>query len=219
MAAQKLLAPVGLLVVAATLIYLYYQSELHLFLPEKEILNGSQRTLVQRKPQSRTDGLSGNFSFVIKVLAYDRLESLSRCLESLARADYVKDRVKLHVFIDHFLIEEQGTSASAVDIESKLKNSHHILEYVDDFDWKHGEKVIHYRAQNAGLQAQWLEAWWPSLEDEFAFIVEDDMVLSPLFYRYLRALITNYYYNPANFNPSIYGASLQRPRFVGGKSS
>lgn len=216
-AAQKLLAPVGFLVMAATLIYFYHQSELHLFLPVYENQNGSQRTLVQRRPQARTDGLSEKFSFVIKVLAYDRLESVSRCLESLARADYVKDRVKLHVFIDHFQIEEQGSSAGTVDIDSKLNNAHQILKYVDKFDWKHGEKVIHYRTQNAGLQAQWLEAWWPSSEDEFAFIVEDDMVLSPLFYRYLRALIANYYYNPANSNPSIYGVSLQRPRFVGGK--
>lgn len=216
-AAQKLLAPVGFLVMAATLIYFYHQSELHLFLPVDENQNGSQRTLVQRRPQARTDGLSEKFSFVIKVLAYDRLESVSRCLESLARADYVKDRVKLHVFIDHFQIEEQGSSAGTVDIDSKLNNAHQILKYVDKFDWKHGEKVIHYRTQNAGLQAQWLEAWWPSSEDEFAFIVEDDMVLSPLFYRYLRALIANYYYNPANSNPSIYGVSLQRPRFVGGK--
>lgn len=216
-AAQKLFASVGFLVMAATLIYFYYQSELHLFLPVDENPNGSQRTLVKRRPQARTDGLSEKFSFVIKVLAYDRLESVSRCLESLARADYVKDRVKLHVFIDHFQIEEQGSSAGTVDIDSKLNNAHQILEYVDKFDWKHGEKVIHYRTQNAGLQAQWLEAWWPSSEDEFAFIVEDDMVLSPLFYRYLRALIANYYYNPANSNPSIYGVSLQRPRFVGGK--
>lgn len=164
-AAQKLLAPVGFLVMAATLIYFYHQSELHLFLPVDENQNGSQRTLVQRRPQARTDGLSEKFSFVIKVLAYDRLESVSRCLESLARADYVKDRVKLHVFIDHFQIEEQGSSAGTVDIDSKLNNAHQILKYVDKFDWKHGEKVIHYRTQNAGLQAQWLEAWWPSSED------------------------------------------------------
>lgn len=68
-----------------------------------------------------------------------------------------------------------------------------------------------------GLQAQWLEAWWPTSDDEFAFVVEDDLELSPLFFKYLRALILNYYYNASNFSPFVYGASLQRPRFVPGK--
>ncbi|KAI3461174.1 hypothetical protein Pfo_017837 [Paulownia fortunei] len=35
--------------------------------------------------------------------------------------------------------------------------------------------------------------------------------------RFLKAVILNYYYNASNFSPSIYGASLQRPRFVPGK--
>jgi len=32
----------------------------------------------------------------------------------------------------------------------------------------------------------------------------------------VRGLIVNYYYNASNFSPSVYGASLQRPRFVPG---
>lgn len=75
---------------------------------------------------------------------------------------------------------------------------------------------MHYRTGNVGLQAQWLEAWWPSSDNEFAFVVEDDLELSPLYYKFLRSLILNYYYNTSNYAPSIYGASLQRPRFVPG---
>lgn len=217
MATQKLLFLVGFLAMAAIFVYLYSQPKFPLSLPPKGNPNASQRTLVHSKPKIDRDGLSKNFRLVIKVLAYDRLESVSRCLESLAKVDYDKDRVKLHIFVDHFGIEEQGKSAVPMDVDSKLNNAHQILQYVDSFDWEHGEKEIHYRTRNAGLQAQWLEAWWPSSDDEFAFIVEDDMVLSPLFYTYLRALIATYYYNPENFSPMVYGASLQRPRFVGGK--
>lgn len=75
---------------------------------------------------------------------------------------------------------------------------------------------MNYRTANVGLQAQWLEAWWPSSEDEFAFVVEDDLELSPLYYKFLKKLILKYYYDSANYDPSIYGASLQRPRFVAG---
>ena len=42
------------------------------------------------------------------------------------------------------------------------------------------------------------------------------MEVSQLFYKFARGLIVNYYYNVSNFSSSIYGASLQRPRFVPG---
>ncbi|KAL0460907.1 UNVERIFIED_CONTAM: hypothetical protein Slati_0717900 [Sesamum latifolium] len=156
-----------------------------------------------------------NFTFFIKVLTFNRLSSLSRCLNSLSRAHYdVNDKVHLHVFIDHFLLDSQTGSA---DLDNKLNVSKQILDFVDGFDWKFGEKLVHYRTSNAGLQAQWLEAWWPTSDHEFAFVVEDDLEVSPLYYRFLKAVILNYYYNASNFSPSIYGASLQRPRFVPGK--
>lgn len=148
------------------------------------------------------------FTFIVKVLAFNRLDSLTRCLRSLAAADYLSDRVHLHIHVDHF--------NGSAEVDRKLGESYRILEFVDGFDWKFGEKIVHYRTQNAGLQAQWLEAWWPSSDDEFAFVVEDDLEVSPFYYKFLRSLILNYYYNDANFRPYIYGASLQRPRFVPG---
>ncbi|KAI3450059.1 hypothetical protein Pfo_006724 [Paulownia fortunei] len=156
-----------------------------------------------------------NFTLIIKVLTFNRLSSLSRCLNSLSRAHYdINDKVHLHIFIDHFLQDSQYGSA---DLDQRLNISKQILDFVDGFDWKFGEKLVHYRTSNAGLQAQWLEAWWPTSDHEFAFVVEDDLEVSPLYYRFLKAVISNYYYNETNFSPSIYGASLQRPRFVPGK--
>ena len=75
---------------------------------------------------------------------------------------------------------------------------------------------MHYRTLNVGLQAQWLEAWWPSSDDEFAFVVEDDLEVSSLYYEFVKGLIVNFYYNASNYSPSIYGISLQRARFVPG---
>lgn len=154
------------------------------------------------------------FTFTIKLLTYDRLPSLRRCLQSLDLADYdADDRVNLHVFVDHF-----RNNSDLID--SKLDESRRILEFLDRFRWKHGEKIVHYRTSNAGLQAQWLEAWWPISDDDFAFIVEDDLEVSKFYYRFLKGLIGKYYYGSSEgFNPSIYGASLQRPRFVPGELS
>ncbi|KAG6605951.1 hypothetical protein SDJN03_03268, partial [Cucurbita argyrosperma subsp. sororia] len=155
-----------------------------------------------------SDPKTAGFTLIVKVLAYNRLDSVSRCLRSIANADYLADRVHLHVYIDHFPHD---------DAHINLNESHRILQFVDKLVWNFGEKLIHYRTGNVGLQAQWLEAWWPSSDNEFAFVVEDDLELSPLYYKFLRSLILNYYYNTSNYDPSIYGASLQRPRFVPGK--
>ncbi|RWW58442.1 hypothetical protein BHE74_00034693 [Ensete ventricosum] len=151
------------------------------------------------------------FTFIIKLLTFDRIDSLRRCLRSLAVADYTGDRVHLHVLVDHF---RSLNSSSGAILDRKLEESRRILDLVDRLRWPHGDKIVHYRTANAGLQAQWLEAWWPSSNDEFAFVVEDDLELSPLYYKFLKGLILKYYFDPANYNPSIYGASLQRPRFV-----
>ncbi|CAI0542021.1 unnamed protein product [Linum tenue] len=157
--------------------------------------------------------LAPNFSFLIKVLAYNRLQSVSRCLRSLAAADYGGDTVHLHVYVDHFV----AGNDSADVLDRKLDESRQILEFVDGFVWNFGNKIVHYRTGNVGLQAQWLEAWWPSSDDEFAFIVEDDLEVAPVFYKFVRAVILNYRYNSSNFSPSIFGVTLQRPRFVPGK--
>lgn len=156
---------------------------------------------------------SNPFTFTIKVLAFDRLSSISRCLNSLSSARYFGDTIDLHIFIDHF-----HNSSSSSDLGPKLENSHKILDFVDGFKWAFGKKLVHYRTLNVGLQAQWLESWWPSSDDEFVFVVEDDLEVSPLYYQFLKGLILNYYYNYSNFSPWIYGASLQRPRFVPGTS-
>ncbi|XP_039004841.1 uncharacterized protein LOC120132065 [Hibiscus syriacus] len=161
---------------------------------------------------TRAASVTRSFSLSIKVLTFNRLESLTRCHTSLSNAHYDPDLpVHLHIFIDHF------PNQSKSDIDLKLNESLGVLRFVDGSEWKWGQKIFHYRTANVGFQAQWLEAWWPASDDEFAFVVEDDLELSPLYFKYLKALILNFYYNDSNFSPSVYGASLQRPRFVPGK--
>lgn len=78
----------------------------------------------------------------------------------------------------------QDSNYGSADLDQRLNLSKEILDFVDGFEWKFGEKFVHYRTSNAGLQAQWLEAWWPSSDHEFAFFfVEDNLEVSPLYYR------------------------------------
>ncbi|KAB2625738.1 hypothetical protein D8674_017398 [Pyrus ussuriensis x Pyrus communis] len=186
---------------------LFFFSYYHSSLPHSPPSPNPKFTLLPQNSDSNP-----NFSFIIKVLTFNRLDSVARCLRSLAAANYLTDEVHLHVYVDHFAL---GDAPSNID--QKLQESHRILEFVDEFEWKFGSKLVHYRTANVGLQAQWLEAWWPNSDNEFTFVVEDDLEVSPLYYKFLTSLIVNYYYNASNYRPYIYGASLQRPRFVPGK--
>ncbi|CAL5428235.1 unnamed protein product [Camellia sinensis] len=152
-------------------------------------------------------------TFTTSSLSPSKSSPLIASPPSLAHAQYGDDRVNLHIFIDHFK-DIDSTDNGSVKLDAKLNESCRILDFVDGFSWKFGEKIMHYWTGNVGLQEQWLEVWWPSSDDEFAFVVEDDLEISLLYYKFLRDLIVNYYYNSSNFNPSIYGASLQRRRFV-----
>ncbi|XP_074321216.1 uncharacterized protein LOC141657775 [Silene latifolia] len=188
---------------------------LYLLLILITLLLFSHYTLTPPSPPLPTQILSPQnhtFTFTIKLLAYNRLHSLTRCLHSLSSANYANDTVHLHIYIDHF-----PNSSFSTDVGQKLESFKEILGFVDGFEWLHGVKVVHYRTVNVGLQGQWLEAWWPVNDHDFVFVVEDDLEVSPHYYLFLKKLILFYYYDDNNFSPWVFGASLQRPRFVPGK--
>ncbi|KAK6138279.1 hypothetical protein DH2020_027970 [Rehmannia glutinosa] len=144
--------------------------------------SNSKARIQTQFPQIQSPNPGPGFTFIIKVLTFNRLSSLSRCLNSLSKAHYdAGDKVHLHVFIDHFQ-QDSGKSDSA-DLDQRLNLSKQIVDFVDGFDWKFGEKLVHYRTSNAGLQAQWLEAWWPTSDHEFAFVVEDDLEVTTGWYK------------------------------------
>eukprot|EP00271_Cylindrocystis_brebissonii_P003796 TRINITY_DN1503_c5_g1_i1.p1 TRINITY_DN1503_c5_g1~~TRINITY_DN1503_c5_g1_i1.p1 ORF type:complete len:721 (+),score=183.29 TRINITY_DN1503_c5_g1_i1:310-2472(+) len=156
------------------------------------------------------------FKLHIKVLVFDRVSSVERCLRSLEAAHYDGDVVDLELFVDHPFSGWKGSHWSA-KAEARVRVSQALLESLDALPWSHGPRRIHYRTKNSGIQPQWLEAWWPETPNDFAFVVEDDMELSPLYYRYFKALAAHYYFNVSNFSPQVYGMSFQRQHFVAGE--
>jgi hypothetical protein len=159
---------------------------------------------------------SERFRLHIKVLTYDRIDSLLRCLNSLENALYGGDTVSLVIYVDHAFDSHQNAPWDDASSQ-RISVSHASLKQIDDFNWSHGDKSVHYRVHNVGMQPQWLEAWWPESFNDFAFIVEDDMEVSPLYYRYFKKTVLQYYYEPSQLSPNLYGASLQRQTLVPGK--
>ena len=157
-----------------------------------------------------------SFRLHIKVLGYNRIPSLLRCLHSLVSAHYDVEPVFLDIIIDN------PHNASRPWTEESVAGVHHmqkLLAALHNFSWPHGPKRVNYRWQNAGLQPQWVEAWYPDSPNEFAFIVEDDMEVSPLYYRYLKRLLAHYYFDASNFNARMFGISFQRQYYTPGEST
>eukprot|EP00002_Diphylleia_rotans_P023890 TRINITY_DN4706_c0_g1_i1.p1 TRINITY_DN4706_c0_g1~~TRINITY_DN4706_c0_g1_i1.p1 ORF type:complete len:302 (+),score=58.06 TRINITY_DN4706_c0_g1_i1:119-1024(+) len=137
------------------------------------------------------------FRLKLKVLTCDRAESLTRLLNSIASAEYNGDIVDIDFYIDY---------------TKKLRENQVVLKVAQDFQWSHGSKTIHERVINAGVYGQWLEAWSPLSNTEYAFFLEDDLELSPLYYVWLKQAVEKYHNR--EIYPELYGISLQRQHVI-----
>ncbi|CAI5978378.1 unnamed protein product [Closterium sp. NIES-65] len=156
------------------------------------------------------------FRLHVKVLVFDRPAYALRCLRALAAALYDAEPVHLDVFVDHPFALRADAAPWSPRAARRVAASHSLMAQIDAFAWPHGPKRVMYRSQSAGVQGQWVEAWWPESLADVALMVEDHVVVSPLYYRYLKRLLARYYFRRADFDPHVLGVSLQRQSFVPG---
>jgi hypothetical protein len=124
-------------------------------------------------------------SFLVIVLGHSRNRSLQRLLNSLAKVNWMGNRIDLRIWID-------GTDSA----ES--------FQVAKNFQWCHGEKILRTRESHYGLQQSWLHAWQEWDRHEYALFLEDDLEIHPQLYqifRYLRAKIDS---------PEVGGIILER---------
>lgn len=86
-----------------------------------------------------------------------------------------------------------------VDIWIDRSKEGHIdnatYEVAMDFavQWKKGHACVHMQTANAFINGQWVDTWRPPLSGhELAIIIEDDVSISPMAYRWLRAVHKQY---------------------------
>ena len=112
-------------------------------------------------------------NIAIVAVAYNRVKSLSRLLSSLGKADYENDRVTLIISVDK-------------------SNTNTVEQFADEFQWKHGEKIVDKHDENLGLRqhmmslGKWFE-WFDAI-----VVLEDDIVVSPNFYSYTCQAVNKY---------------------------
>ncbi|CAJ1946057.1 unnamed protein product [Cylindrotheca closterium] len=143
-------------------------------------------------------------SFTIVVLGMDRFNSMKRLLDSLDATDYGSDHVDLVIRFDRpTIIATDGTAGAewlvqVEEIRSRVSST-----------WKQGNAIIVVANEPMGLRRSWLEAWKPQDEHERAIILEDDVEVSPIWYRWLQQAHDTY-----GERSDLAGISLQRQTLI-----
>lgn len=131
----------------------------------------------------------------INIITQNRASSLQRLLKSLSEAYYLGDEIPLSFNMD-----------SKVDEET--------LKLVGTFEWPHGPKSLRRRIIQGGLIRAVSESWYPSSDDDFGLLLEDDIEVSPYYYLWIKYALLNYHYDPQVSLPELSSISLYTPRLV-----
>lgn len=124
------------------------------------------------------------------VIAYNRIASLKRLLESLDSVYYDgEENVPLVISIDK-------------------SDTDKVERFADEFVWRHGEKTVIKHRQNLGLkqhilnQGEWLQ------EYDAIVVLEDDVVVARDFWYYVKQCVHKYQNEDKIAGISLYGFSV-----------
>ncbi|KAF9585477.1 hypothetical protein BGW38_002193 [Lunasporangiospora selenospora] len=130
------------------------------------------------------------------VITNNRPGSCARLLRSLSHAHYLNDKVTLTINMD-------------------AEADRMTLQFVGNFQWDFGEKLMRHRVRRGGLMLAVVEAWYPHGRHEYAVLLEDDVEVSPLFYTWIKYNILRYRYSPdSQLYQRMFGVSMYSQKFV-----
>ena len=120
---------------------------------------------------------------------------MQRLLRSLEHSAYIGDELDLVINVD------QRTDAET-------------LSLVRNFTWKNGAKFVRVRVKKGGLVETVAGSWFPTSNDQYSAILEDDIEVSPFWYIWTKYALLKYRYSRSGAPPSLVGLSLYTPRLI-----
>lgn len=120
----------------------------------------------------------------IVVVAYNRVDSLSRLLNSLNIAN----------------VELNTRLVISIDYSGDLS----VTNYANNFEWDYGEKVVITHDENLGLRKHVLLCGDLTAKYGAIILLEDDLVVSPMFYQYTQQALDFYQDNSLVGGISLY---------------
>eukprot|EP00177_Eucheuma_denticulatum_P002000 GFKZ01003567.1.p1 GENE.GFKZ01003567.1~~GFKZ01003567.1.p1 ORF type:complete len:496 (-),score=50.33 GFKZ01003567.1:484-1971(-) len=136
----------------------------------------------------------------VTVLTHSRAESLGRLLRSLERAEYDGDRVDLHIWVDRSRGRGWGWGWGREDVVDEG-----VVSVGRDFEWGHGEKMVHVWERQVGIWGQWVDGYRGDGGGMGGLILEDDLEVSRFYYRWLKEAKRRY-----GDRADVFGYTLQR---------
>jgi hypothetical protein len=130
----------------------------------------------------------------IVISAFNRPHSLARLLAALSKAEYPDDGVPLVISIDR----------------STTGSNQHVCDVAEQFDWKFGPKRIVKHKNHLGLVQHVFYCGGLSQEYGSVVFLEDDLGVSPVFYKYASRALAFY-----NDDECVAGISLYALWFNG----
>ncbi|KAM7502139.1 hypothetical protein LguiB_001043 [Lonicera macranthoides] len=131
----------------------------------------------------------------INIITQNRIGSLTRLLKSLTDAYYLGDEIPI-----------------SFNMDSKVDEA--TLRYIKSFDWPHGPKTLRRRIIQGGLIRAVSESWYPTSDDDYGLLLEDDIEVSPYYYLWIKYALLAYHYDPQVSLPELSSISLYTPRLV-----
>lgn len=131
----------------------------------------------------------------VNIITQSRAPSLTRLLKSLSDAYYTGDEIPV-----------------SFNMDSKVDEA--TIKLVDSFEWLHGPKTLRRRIIQGGLIRAVSESWYPTSDDDFGLLLEDDIEVSPYYYLWIKYALLAYHYDPQVSLPELSSISLYTPRLV-----
>ncbi|XP_008805206.1 uncharacterized protein LOC103718255 [Phoenix dactylifera] len=131
----------------------------------------------------------------VNIITQNRASSLQRLLRSLQNAYYVGDEVPL-----------------SLNMDGKVDEA--TLKVVGSFEWAQGPKFLRRRIVRGGLIRAVSESFYPSSDDDFGLLLEDDIEVSPYYYLWIKYALLAYHYDPHVSLPELSSISLYTPRLI-----
>lgn len=122
----------------------------------------------------------------VVVVGYNRPDSIEQLLQSLLRADFAGDTVDLVVSID------------------KGQKQQEIISVAEKIDWVHGRKVLRAFQAKQGLRSHIIQCGDLTEKYDAVVVLEDDLVVAPHFYSYVKQSIRQYASDPHVAGISLY---------------
>ncbi|KAI8997167.1 hypothetical protein BDB01DRAFT_770074 [Pilobolus umbonatus] len=129
---------------------------------------------------------------IIAMVGGTRFTQMKRLLQSMKDAYYMGDRVDISILMDS-------------------KTNKAIHNYVNNYKWNTGHKLIKHRIAGVQLMQHYVESWYPSNEDEYGLILDDRMELSPAYYMWVKYTLLMSRYSDTEVAKRLIGISLYSP--------